>query len=77
MVVAFAVVPYKLYIVECLLDKAVLLVPELLPRGAEVHGILDNEGIVGEPEGCVSEIYISSRLGSGSRRTRVCPGCSG
>jgi hypothetical protein len=53
MVISLAVVPNELDIVEGFLDEAILISPEFLVASAQIHGILDDEGIVGEAESSV------------------------
>lgn len=53
MVVALAVVPHQLDIIERLLHESVFIAAQFFAGGAEVHGVLDDEGVVGEAETCV------------------------
>jgi hypothetical protein len=50
-VVVFAIVPDQLDVVERLLHEAVLLSAQFVAGCAEVHGVFDDEGVVGEAEG--------------------------
>lgn len=49
-VVALAVIPHQLDIVESLLHEPVFLGAQFLAGSAQVHGILDDEGVVCEAE---------------------------
>ena len=49
-VVALAVVPHQLDVVERLLHEPVFIGAQFLAGSAEVHGVLDDEGVVGEAE---------------------------
>lgn len=50
MVVALAIIPHQLDIIECLLHKSVFLGAQFLAYRAQVHWILDDEGVVREAE---------------------------
>ena len=50
MIVGLAVVPDDLYVVECFFYESVFVCSDFLVDCAEVHGVLDDEGVIGEAE---------------------------
>lgn len=76
-VVALAVVPDQLQVVQRLLHEPVLVTAQFLADRTQVHRVLDDEGVVGEAERWVRGMYFSSRPGSGSRRTPAGRGWTG
>jgi len=47
MIIAFAIIPDQLDVIEGLLDKSIFFCAQLLTCSSKIHWIFDDEGIIG------------------------------